>query len=105
FGFKILSKTQALIPDATEANGAIAVYNQGLSIHDPRRIKISFQHIDNEFGDLGSNVKSFLDTGTAPASQKNRQFYHDISAHALEGFFLNNKIIHTIQKRGKIWFD
>jgi hypothetical protein len=105
FGYKILSDKTSQMPDVDEVNGAIERFNSGLNEKDPLRIGIQLYRSPVTFGTPETYVRRFGREGKIPISMKKRQHYHDMSGHALEGFFFDSRIVQTARNRANLWLD
>ncbi|MBK9039996.1 MAG: hypothetical protein IPL83_12670 [Bdellovibrionales bacterium] len=99
FGFELLDDFTLTVPDARELNGAISRFNSGLHPEDPRRIAISVYEIPEVTNSLTDYLGNFIHDGQIPISQKGKGFFHDIGAHAIEGFFVDNRLVEIIKSR------
>lgn len=99
FGFELLDDFTLTVPDIVELNGAISRFNSGLRSEDPRRIVISAYEIPDVTNSLTDYLGKFIGTGQIPISQKGKGFFHDIGAHAIEGFFVDNRLVEIINSR------
>lgn len=105
FGYRILSDKLAIIPDAQEVQGAIEAFNRGLPPDSPIRIATRPASTHAVFETDHDYVHAYIKDGTLPMSTHGRQFFHDMSGHAMQGFFDDNRITWFMRKRAKIWID
>ncbi len=99
FGFELLDDFTLTVPDVKELNGAISKFNSGLHTEDPRRIVISVYEIPDVTNSIKDYLGNFIHDGQIPISQKGKGFFHDIGAHAIEGFFVDNRLVEIIKSR------
>lgn len=103
FGFRWLDDRHVLAPDVTELNGAIHAFNAKLPAQDPRRIGLTYYPTQDSFIPLETYVARFAFNGQIPISQNARQFFHDLSSHPIEDFFLDEKLVEIARTRGRFW--
>ncbi|MBK8201569.1 MAG: hypothetical protein IPK68_04370 [Bdellovibrionales bacterium] len=96
FGFELLDDFTLTVPDVRELNGAISKFDSGLHTEDPRRIAISAYEIPNVTNSMTDYLGNFINDGQIPISQNGKGFFHDIGAHAIEGFFVDNRLVEVI---------
>ncbi|MBK7844444.1 MAG: hypothetical protein IPJ71_12215 [Bdellovibrionales bacterium] len=99
FGFELLDDFTLTVPDVMELNGAISRFNSGLRTEDPRRIVISVYEIPDVTNSIKDYLGNFIHNGQIPISQKGKGFFHDIGVHAIEGFFVDNRLVEIIKSR------
>lgn len=105
FGYEILNKKQATLPDIGEINGAIRRFNSGLPENDPRRIEVSFYSTQDSFVSAEQYVRRFADHGQLPMASSGRQSYHDATTHALQGMTVPNSVVTAYRARSKLWLE
>lgn len=99
FGFELLDDFTLTVPDVMELNGAISRFNSELRTEDPRRIVISVYEIPDVTNSIKDYLGNFIHNGQIPISQKGKGFFHDIGVHAIEGFFVDNRLVEIIKSR------
>jgi hypothetical protein len=105
FGYRWLDATHFVLPDREEINGAIRAYNSGLDPNDERYLPGYFFNSDTSFGTVDENIEKFASAGGVPWSQEGAQFLHDVTGHALEGFWIARSLWDIAQLRTRIWLE
>ncbi len=104
FGFELLDDHHISLPDVEEINGAIEKYNSLLPENDPRRILLRYYSIPEVHNTVHEYVTMFRDNLAIPISSNGKSYFHDVSAHSMQGFFVDNLVIHIIQQRVELAF-
>jgi hypothetical protein len=99
FGYEILDNNRVVIPSALEVTNAIKKFNESLPDNDPRHIAVGTYPTAEGFVAAETYRYEFLKNSRIPISLKKRHFFHDISGHALQGFFIPNEITDTLRAR------
>jgi hypothetical protein len=86
FGYQILDENYLTVPTPEELIGGLDRYNEGLSPNDPARIKLNYFVSHSLFEPEDSYIDHFAIEYKKVFSKVGRNFFHDVSAHAMEGF-------------------
>lgn len=99
FGFEIIDNYHITLPDVKELTGAIEKFNAALPKGDRRRIEMSYYPIAGVHNSVSEYFERFIKNKEIPISLKGKSFFHDISAHSMQGFFIDNRIVNAIHER------
>lgn len=102
FGYEILNDRHIVIPDVDELNGAIAKFNSSLPEGDSRRILLQYYPIPGVHNSVNEYINMFNNNLAIPISQEGKSFFHDMSVHSLQGFFVDNDIVVAVHQRVSI---
>ncbi len=104
FGFEVLDDHHISLPNVEEINGAIEKYNSLLPEDDPRRILLRYYSIPEVHNTVHEYVTMFRDNLAIPISSNRKSYFHDVSAHSMQGLFVDNLVIQAIQQRVELAF-
>src|SRR5690606_38863650 len=95
-GFQIIDDKHVMIPDVNEVRGFINKFNESLPPGDARRILIRPVDQDASIASYKRYNERFRISQEIPVTNRGKQMFHDISTHALEGFFLGNDVVERL---------
>lgn len=104
FGYAVNEAAhQATIPTTAALNEAIDLFNRRVTQLAPGQAKklkipITFYETPGTFMSKEEYVQRFRDFGQLPISGRYRMFFHDITSHSMEGFFIDHRIFEIVQQ-------
>lgn len=101
-GFQIIDGESLTVPTVEELQGAIANYNDGLARDSEQYIQLNYYKSEHLFEDTEVFLRSFAEDRSKPLSAIKRNFFHDISGHALEFLFLPSALVVHSARRSSI---
>jgi len=103
FGYEIIDANHVIVPSVPELNLAIKKFNDALPPGDPRRLNTKYYETKEGLTSNEVYINGFIESGLIPISMKRKHFYHDISIHAMQGFYIPPHIISSLRSRIAIY--